>query len=113
MNIEALTAWGPPREVQTKYGPRILRKAEPDETFWRVWREHSPELKSAGLSVTKDLQSGNWQVCWWAKLDHNEEEKRRENLVASAAASSDFDPPCPKGLAFYPFQKAGIRYLLD
>jgi SWI/SNF-related matrix-associated actin-dependent regulator 1 of chromatin subfamily A len=44
-----------------------------------------------------------------AALDHT-----AQALAQSAAADvSDFDPPCPEGLAYLPYQKAGIRYALD
>ena len=33
---EALLDWSKPKEITTKYGPRILRKANPTEEFWQV-----------------------------------------------------------------------------
>lgn len=113
MNLEALTTWTEPREVQTKYGPRILRKATPDETFWRLWAQRKDELKGLGLSVSKDLNSGAFQVCWWSKLGENESQRRAANLEASRSATTAFDPPKPPGLNYYPFQRAGIEFSLD
>lgn len=36
--------------------------------------------------------------------------KTEAALAASYAGDADFDPPCPEGFSFYPFQKAGIFY---
>lgn len=111
LNLESVTQWGEPKEVQTKYGPRILRKATPDETFWTFWRQHQGELKAAGISVTKDLRSGQWGVCWWSKVGQDVEAERAATTEASRASTSDFEPPKPEGLNYYPFQKAGIAFI--
>lgn len=97
--------------MQTKFGPRLLAKAEASETFWVLWRAEQAALKAAGISLGKDERSGQWQVCWWRKLDQGEAERRAASADLSRAASSDFEPPCPEGLRFYPFQKAGIDFM--
>ncbi len=35
-----------------------------------------------------------------------------EKIVASTATTTTFDPPCPEGQSFLPYQKAGIEYAL-
>ena len=35
-----------------------------------------------------------------------------QSMLLSKAAASDFFPPCPSGLSFYPFQRAGIHFAL-
>lgn len=37
-------------------------------------------------------------------------EQREKALADSRAVDADIDVPCPEGLAYYPFQKAGIAY---
>lgn len=37
---------------------------------------------------------------------------RRSAIEASKAKDTSFEPPCPPGLAFLPFQKAGIEYAI-
>ncbi len=37
---------------------------------------------------------------------------REANLAASRATSSDIEIPAPDGLAYLPFQKAGIEFIL-
>lgn len=111
--LETLLPWGPPREVTTKYGARVLRKATPGPGFWITWAEHGQALMSRGLSLSKDLKTGQPQVCWWAQVREEDLKKREETTLASRAASTGFAPPRPEGLDYYPFQKAGVAFALD
>lgn len=113
-SIDTLLQWSAPREVQTKYGPRILRKAidGPTPEFWEVWRAFKPELKSAGIQVTKAMDSDRFEVLWWAKLSESVQAERAQNEEQSRAATTDFEPPKPEGLEYYPFQKVGIEFAL-
>ena len=44
----------------------------------------------------------------------NEKHRKAEaSIVASRATDADIDIPAPEGLAYMPFQKAGIKYALD
>lgn len=109
--------WTAPKEVQTKRGPRIVLNAEPNEAFYNAWRNENQMLRDLGLSLSRDLYkdpSGNtWRVTWWQELDPAVLAQRNNNLTMSRAASSDFDPPRPPGLNYYPFQRAGIQFCLD
>ena len=40
-------------------------------------------------------------------------ESQRESLTASSAQAADIDVPAPDGLAYLPFQRAGIAYAMD
>lgn len=111
-DIAKLLPWGKPREVSTKVGPRILRKAEPSPEFWQYWNQFKAELKQAGLSATKDLQTGKFQVCWWQPLGEADQAKREANTELSRAATTDFEPPKPDGLEYRPFQKVGVEFAL-
>lgn len=113
MNIATLLPWGPAKEVMTGRGPRLLRVADPDETFWDLWRSRKAELQAAGVACGKKGRTMEWQICWWTELPKAVVAERQANADASRAASSDFDPPCPLGLAYYPFQRAGIAYAKD
>jgi SWI/SNF-related matrix-associated actin-dependent regulator of chromatin subfamily A-like protein 1 len=39
--------------------------------------------------------------------------KNFESTLASKAVTTDREIPCPQGLSYYPFQKAGIAYAMD
>lgn len=112
IDIEALANWSAEKEVQTKRGPRLLRKAKPDETFWLAWAESKQDLQAAGISVSKDLESGSWAALWWRELPKEEQERRVKSIEDSRAVSADFKVPSPEGLAYLPFQLAGIRFCL-
>lgn len=63
--IEKLADWGNAREVSTKNGPRLLRKAQPTEPFSELWKGgKKEELKAAGATFGKS-QNGDWELCWW------------------------------------------------
>lgn len=112
IDITTIAAWSPATEVQTRYGPRLMRRATPDDRFWLAWRTDRTTLRAAGIAVGKDRQ-GNWEVTWWAKVDDAEMARRAETRAASAATSADFDVPTPEGLALLPYQRAGVRYAIE
>ena len=111
--IEKLADWSTPKEIQTKYGVRMLRKASPNPEFSAVWKVRKPELKEQGASFSRDDRTGEWELVWWQKLDGAEQAKRAEAVQASRAVSAEIDLPHPPGLDYMPFQKAGIRYAME
>ncbi len=110
-DILQLARWSTPKEVQTKYGPRILRKAAVTPEFSEAWKTHKEEIKRLGAGFSKD-QNGQWELTWWQELSPEEKQRRAAAVEASRAASSDCDLPRPDGLEYLPFQKAGIQYAL-
>ena len=113
LDIETLVKWGKPREVNTKNGARLLRKARPTPEFYAAWGNgHREALKAAGVSMGQDRESGEWQVLHWGKLPEAVVQRRAENLELSRAAAADIAIPVPDGLALYPFQRAGVKYAL-
>ena len=112
IEVETLLRWGKSKEVETKNGSRILRKARPDEAFWELWNANQGALRSMGISVSKDL-SEQWEVCLWQVLDAAEVERRAKSLENSRAVAADIVVPAPEGCAYRPYQLAGIRYALE
>ena len=112
VQIEKLVAWSEPKRVETKMGPRNLRKAPTTQTFWDAWRSDKETLKRAGVSCGKS-QDGEWEACWWLPLSAEETERIEQAQAASRATDADVELPCPEGLSYLPFQKAGIAYALD
>jgi SWI/SNF-related matrix-associated actin-dependent regulator 1 of chromatin subfamily A len=94
--------WSSPRPVLTRYGARILRTM-PKPTGLKATRE---ELRSLGISIGLD-KAGREQLQEW-KLDTAAE--LRNDLSRATETTEDF--PCPAGLEYLPFQKAGIAYAL-
>jgi len=110
--IEKLAAWSSPKEVQTKNGPRMLRKAAPTEEFKSAWSSHKAEMKALGATWSKDDRTGEWSLVWWMPLSAEVVQARQESVIASKAAAADVDLPHPPGYDYMPFQKAGIQYAL-
>jgi SWI/SNF-related matrix-associated actin-dependent regulator of chromatin subfamily A-like protein 1 len=113
IDVSALLPWGPPKEVQTAHGPLLLRKAAPTDAFWRVWRADKAGIKAEGMSVTRDNRTGNYEVCWWAELDTGRQAQIAADIDASSATTADIDVPCPAGLAYLPYQLAGIKWAAE
>lgn len=111
-DIEKLARWSEPKEVQTKFGPRLMRKAAVTPEFSAAWKNGKDELKSLGASFSKN-QNGSWELVWWQELPEEIKKSRSEAIEASRATVADIDLPKPEGLDYRPFQKAGIRYALD
>ncbi len=111
--IETIAKWSEPKEVQTKYGPKMLRKAKPTDAFSALWKSRKEDLKALGLSWSKDERTGEWSLCWWLKLDENVLSERKQAVEESRAASAEIEIPKPDGLEYMPFQKAAIRYAMQ
>jgi SWI/SNF-related matrix-associated actin-dependent regulator 1 of chromatin subfamily A len=111
-DIEKLARWSEPKEVQTKFGPRLMRKAAVTPEFSAAWKTNKDELKSLGASFSKN-QNGSWELVWWQELPEEIKKSRSESIEASRATAAEIDLPHPAGLDYRPFQKAGIRYALD
>ena len=119
IDLERLCAWSAPREVRTGQGPRLLRTAPPSDEFKRLFGSaKSPgpaqaELRAAGMGWGKDYKTQEWQVCWWQPLSREQAAAVNAAVEASRATDADVEIPVPPGLAYLPFQKAGIAYMRD
>ena len=107
-NSPSTMVWSEPKRVHTKNGYRFLVTAKPDEKFWVEWRENKQDLKDKGMSVSKDEQTGEWEVQWWKP-----DKKAEKTKVESKLVSTDIDLPVPEGLSYFPFQKAGIKFAMS
>src|SRR5687768_905393 len=96
--------WSRERLVRTNNGPRFLRTMPSQGWHHEVMKKDFAKWKAAGLSFGS-TRTGKPELCMW-RIDHGTEE--RED--ASRASDSDMEIPCPPGLAYLPFQKAGIAY---
>jgi len=111
-DVEKLAEWSAPKEVQTKFGARILRKAAVTPEFSAAWKTNKDAIKALGASWGKD-QNGDWELVWWMPLPKDVVDHRAASIEASRAVSAEIDLPHPAGYDYMPFQKAGIRYALD
>jgi hypothetical protein len=113
INLETLLPWSAPVRVQTKIGPRVLRKAHPNEEFSELWNNGAKEtLKAAGIGWSKETD-GTWLVCWWGQVPAEETTKTQATIAASRAADADVTIPAPPGCTYLGYQKAGIQFALE
>lgn len=110
--VEALAEWSEPKEVQTKYGTRLLRKAAVTDRFSAAWKVDKPAIKALGAGFSKD-KDDQWELTWWQELPTEIKAQRAQSVEDSRAAKADHDLPCPEGLSYYPFQNAGIFFGLN
>ena len=115
IEIEKLVQWSKPTEVQTKVGPRILRKAEPTPEFWEAWRVNKQTLRAAGVTCGAKFRGApnEWEACWWQPLPAEVVQLREQSVKQSKATDAEIDVPAPDGLEYMPFQRAGIRFALN
>lgn len=123
IDIEKLLPWSAPVLKETSRGPRMLRTAKVptggvDDPFWLTWRAHKVALKEAGLSCKPGRDRNDpWEVCWWTAPDPGTVAERKadvaESITKSRAMDSKLEVPCPAGLAYRGYQKAGISYALE
>lgn len=109
IKFEDLAAWSEAKRVETRNGPRNLRKAAPTELFWTAWRNQKDACKAAGLSVSRNTK-GDWEACWWMPISAEERQAATEAQEASRATDAAITVPAPDGLAYLPYQRAGIAY---
>ena len=112
IEITSIAAWGEPKKVSTNQGPRILRTAPASEKFSALWKADKEACRAAGLGWGKDRMTAAWQIQWWAK-DTSEASRVNEAVATSRATDAAFEPPAPAGLAYLPYQKAGVKFALD
>jgi superfamily II DNA or RNA helicase len=110
--ILAGLGWSPGAYVNTKYGRRLLRKADPDKDFWNLWRAKKEDIKKLGFSVTKSKYTSDWEICWWKKIGPDEEED--ETPVDDGFDASYVEPnfSIDESLLF-PFQIQPVKRLVS
>ena len=114
LKLETLAEWTAPKEVPTRLGPRMLRTGKATEQFWTVWRANKEALKAAGISCKPvNGDKNNWEVQWWTPLDAAETAKRNAAREMSRATDAAAVVPVPDGLAYLPYQKAGIVFAAE
>ncbi len=111
IDVSTVLDWSESRRVETKNGPRMMSSAKPTEDFWTLWRANKVELKKCGVSLGK--YRGEWSATWWQPLSAKVIEAENEAIEASKASDLDIELSCPKGLAYLPYQRAGIAYGME
>jgi len=82
---------------------RLLKTAKPTPEFWALWKVKKFAIKQAGYAVS--TLDDAWLVT--QTVDDN------AAIEQSVATTSNMEIPVPDGLAYLPFQKAGIAYACE
>lgn len=51
--------------VETSRGDRLLVTAALSPTFWPFWKHNKLYFKQHSFSVSKDVFTGKWRLCFW------------------------------------------------
>lgn len=108
--IEKLAPWSAPRQVLTKRGDRILRTAPVTEDLEKFYRNNRETLSQAGVVFSH--YNGKHELNWWQELPGPTLVEKQERIAASRATDSEIDIPCPAGLSFRGYQRAGVEFAL-
>lgn len=111
-------AWSAPKATTYNDRPACVRtaplpyKSEPAELFWNIYRAHKVDLNKQGVRVRKDDRTGVWSVVAYAVQQETAEDKAAKEAARALSRATDaaVDLPCPEGLAYLPYQKAGIAF---
>ena len=112
-DIATLLAWGEPKRLNTRFGERILRIAPATAEFRKLWRLNKEVLQTAGLSWERKGEQFTGNVAWWTPVSEAQRKQEERIDKMSRATKADIDVPAPKGLNYFPFQKAAIAYALE
>lgn len=110
--------WGEPKNVATRNGPRILRKAPMEQRFWVMWNSNKAAMRANGYSCT--LNGNVWEICHWSEPEVSEEEIAQQDEAIEQSRATDAAVSLPvgrlaqeAGMDFFGFQRAGVAWILD
>lgn len=111
--------WSAPKPTTYKDRPAVVRvaplpyKAPASEQFWALYRARKNDLVRAGYSVRRD-DRGAWSVAHFSAHVETAEERAAKEAARELSRATDADVaiPCPSGLTYLPYQKAGIAFAL-
>ena len=96
-DLDTICKWSKDREVSTSRGPRFLSKCKvtTGHEFWDAWRDHKSAMQAAGISVSKDKFTDQWEACRWRELPQ-EELDRRAKAVEQGCRMRGGDHEAPR-----------------
>jgi SWI/SNF-related matrix-associated actin-dependent regulator 1 of chromatin subfamily A len=106
--------WDPSTVEAVKSLPRAARTWNPDTKAWWIHFESYSELCHAlrnDTSLTADLLGPRYAHV--RDAIQTKGSKKAETFAASSAKSAEGNIPVPEGKSYFPFQIAGINFLLE
>ncbi len=100
-----------PVETATKKGPRMRSHANLKLPLIPLLEEHRNKLWDLGYALGEwPRASGKWTLTKWELVPEKIIVQRQEAKLASRATDADINVPCPEGLAYLGYQRAGIAF---
>lgn len=116
MNIHDLIAtleWSHPLQVNTRNGPRMIRKAPIEDAFWSIYRTDRDRFKEllgkSGMSMGKFREE--WSLTWWSDEDGKFPVIVADTQAEPSAAVPDIAlTPLLYPDTLYQFQQTSVQY---
>jgi SWI/SNF-related matrix-associated actin-dependent regulator 1 of chromatin subfamily A len=103
--------FGPAKEVPTKMGPRLKSEAKPSDAFLDLWDREQDSLRALGLTLGRwPKDTGPLKITKWEKIPEKIIVQRQNAQALSRATDADINAPCPEGLSYLGYQRAGIAF---
>ena len=111
-DILATLAFSAPVETPTKKGPRMRSSAPVRNTnTLALLKDSSRELWEKGFSLREWPEgSSKWSLTKWELVPEKITIQRREAREMSRATDADINVPCPEGMSYLGYQRAGIAF---
>src|SRR5215210_1265418 len=100
IDAATLLPWSEPSVVATGQGPKMVRKAKPNDAFWELWRTQKEELKSVGVQPSR-YGGGEWTIFWWLDTNGNPSPKPATPSKPAVAVPAKLEPSIAEKLRDY------------
>lgn len=108
MKIIDILPWEDKGIGPTPLGTRHNFEAKPTQNFWKLWKSHRAWLQERGVRVRTN--DAGWMVNFYREIEETTFTKSRRE--ASRSHASEFRFPVPNGVTPWPYQRAGVEYLV-
>lgn len=102
--------WTEPKTIHTKAGLRTVSNAQVPSELMPVIHDRQFQRDH---KFTVSQFRGEWKMTRWGIPTQEVVDGINARIQSSMATSADIEIPAPVGLEFLPFQKAGVKFLLD
>lgn len=112
--IERAFAWSTPKEIDTKRGTRLMRKADETPEALSYYQRNRSMLSAMGVvHGFKWKSETKREFTWWREMPSDVLVKRQESLERSMAIDTHLEVDMPEGMTLRGYQKAGVHFALD
>lgn len=124
MKISDVLPWEDLGIRPTPLGTRHAFRSQPTEVFWRLWRKNKTWFQERGVfakakgggmkpqSSTIGRSTGvEFEIYWYRAIPETPADRSRRE--ASRSSESSFRFPVPKGIVPYPYQRAGVEFMVQ